>query len=339
MQPLTEQNDSLKAEKDHLIHELDKRSQMMAKLEECLRQRPKKRIITKIGQTQTEMSKVDKCNEMTELKDHVHEEINNITDEFTKRLGKDYIKGTPSKCEKELGDIAEMLHSHWNFFIRNIEDFRCKEDMDEKFGRYVKSVLCDIKSITKSMQVREENVSASGHLKAQLKESSKQLEKNDEELTMTKQTLNTCEIEKVKLANLVDEKLNKIKKLSNENQSLHELNEHMKTQMHQLNDDTAEMERVSKKKLSSVQAECSRLEWQIETLKKTMNRQDEKLVEKNNNIAKLEWTANQKQKKFSLLKDQVTTLSKLGATDGISKDLISLSGRFKWMRKALVSFS
>ena len=339
LQPLTEQNDSLKAEKDQLIHELDKRSQMMAKLEECVRQRPKRRNITKIGQTQTEMSKVDQCNEMTELKDHIHEEINNITEEFTKRLGKDYIKGTPSKCEKELGDIAEMLHSHWNFFIRNIEDFRCKKDMDEKFGMYVKSVLCDIKSIMKSMQLREENVSASDHLKAQLNESSKQLEKNDEELTMTKQILNTSEIEKVKLTNLVDEKLNKIQKLSKENQSLHELNEHMKTQMHQLNDDTAEMERVSKKKLSSVKAECSRLEWQIETLKKTMNRQDEKLVEKNNNIAKLEWTANQKQKKFSLLKDQVTTLSKLGATDGISKDLISLSGRFKWMRKALVSFS
>ena len=339
LQPLKEQNDNLKAEKDHLIHELDKRSQMITRLEECVRQRPKRRIITKIGQTQTETSKLNKCNEMTELKDHVHEEINNITEEFTKRLGKHYIKGTLSKCEKEVGDIAEMLHSQWNFFIRNIEDFRCKKDMDEKFGTYVKSVLCDIKSIMKSMQVREENVSDSDHLKAQLNESSKQLEKKDEELTMTKQVLNTSEIEKVKLADLVDGKLNKIQKLSSENQSLHDENEYMKNEMHQLKDDTAERERESKKKLSSVKAECSRLEWQIETLKKTMHRQDEKLVEKNNNIAKLEWTANQKQKKFSLLKDQVTTLSKLGATDGISKDLISLSGRFKWMRKALVSFS
>ena len=338
LQPLIEQNDSLKTEKDQLIHELDKRSQMITKLEQCVRERPKRRIITHIGQTQTEMSKLNRCNEMTELKDHVHEEINNITEEFSKRLGKHYIKGTPTKCEKELGDIAEMLHSHWNFFIRNIEDFRCKKDMDEKFGSYVKSVLCDIKSIMKSMQVREENVSDSDHLKAQLKESSKHLEQKDEELTLTKQILNTSEIEKVKLVNLVDEKLNKIQKLSKENQSLNEENEHMKHEMHLSKDETAEKERESKKKLSSLKAECARLEWQIETLKKTMQRQDEQLVEKNNNIAKLEWTANQKQKKFSLLKDQVTTLSKLGATDGISNDSISLSGRFKWMRKALASF-
>lgn len=339
LQPLTEQNDTLKAEKDQLIQELDKKSQMMTKLEECVRQRPRRRIITKIGQTQTDLKKSNKDEEIGELKDHVNEEINNILEEFNKRLGKHYIKVTPSKFEKELGVISEMLHSHWNFFIRNIEDFRCKKDMDEKFGIYVKSVFNDIKSIVKSMQVREENISASDHLKIQLNDSSKQLEQKDNTLTLTKSLLNTSETEKVKLAKLIDEKDVRIQKLSRENQSLHNEMEHMKNEMHHTKDDMVEKDRELSNKLSSMKAEHDRLEWQLETVKKRMQGLEEKLIEKNNHISKLEWTANQKQKKFSLLKDQVTTLSKLGANDdGISKDLMSLTGTFVWMIKAFVNF-
>jgi len=45
-------------------------------------------------------------------------------------------------------------------------------------------------------------------------------------------------------------------------------------------------------------------------------------------IAKMQWNANQKEKRFSLLKDQVSTLSRLGGIDDISDGLNNISG--KW---------
>lgn len=339
LNPLIDQNDTLKTENHHLVYELDKQSKHISQLEETLKLRPRRRIITKTGSTQTDVSKKsDVCEEKLDVKDLVNKEVDKVVEEFNKRLGKDYFKGTGSKYEKELGDVAEMLHSHWNFFIRSIEDFRNKKEIDDKFAIYVKSVLGDITSIMKSMQLREENISTTDDLKRQLNDLFKQLEKKDAEHTFTKRTLYTSETENVKLSNLVDEKDEKMRNLSKENELLNDEMDHVKTEMHKLKDESSEKDREFKKKMSSMEAECKRLEWQIETTKKRMHGLDEKIVEKDNHIAKLEWTANQKQKKFFLLKDQVTTLSNLGRSDDISSNSMDLSGKWKWMRKALVNF-